>query len=67
MARSYNNEYAYHVGDENGVIKLWKVPFGTTKRIHIASKKNGIVIKTSSYNPNDDIEAMNDFYEFEEV
>lgn len=67
MTRSYNNEYTYMVGEEHGVIKLWKVPFGTTKRIQIASKRNGIVITTSSYNPNDDIEALNDFYDIEET
>lgn len=65
--RSYNNEYTYMIGDENGLIKLWKVPVGTKTKILIAARRNGIVMTTSSYNEKDDLEALNDFYDVEET
>jgi hypothetical protein len=64
--RSYGNEYSYIVGDYYLSIGLWKVPVGTDQKILIAFKKNGLVYTTNSYNPNDDLEALNDFYRFEE-
>jgi hypothetical protein len=55
------------IGDDNGLIKLWKVPTGTDQKILIAARRNGIVRVTRHFNANDDLEALNDFHDVEET